>query len=84
MGCAVDVLASDVQNKSILLEYTMKISKYDIQIFLIIMPIKVDARVNISFPIPCQFIPLLEHVYEILGMLFPNIFNSKVINDEKK
>jgi hypothetical protein len=48
------------------------------------MPIKVDATVNISFPILCQFVPLLEHVYEILGMLFPNIFNSKVINDEKK
>jgi hypothetical protein len=77
MGCAVDVLASDVQNKSILLEYTMKISKYDIQIFLIIMPIKVDARVNISFPILCQFIPLLEHVYEYWARSFPTYLTPK-------
>ena len=49
---------------------------------LSIIPFNVDACKFLSLPIGGDFVVFLQDFLQMLDMLVPNIFNSKVINDE--
>ena len=46
----------------------------------LIIPVKVNAKVALSFPIMGDGAILLEDGQEVLRMIFANIFYSKVVN----
>ena len=50
--------------------------------FLRIVPLNVDSCKFRSLPIGGNFVVLLQEFLQMLDMLVPDIFNSKVINDE--
>ena len=52
----------------------------EVDLVALIIPVEVNAKVAISFPIMVDGVMLLEDSHEVLRMLFANIFYSKVVN----
>ena len=50
----------------------------------LITPVEVNAEVVISFPIMGDGVMLLEDGYEVLRMIFADIFYSKVVNAKRE
>ena len=50
----------------------------------LIIPVKVNAEVALSFPIMGNGVMLLEDGHEVLHMLFAKIFYSKVVNAKRE
>jgi len=49
-----------------------------------VIPCKVDADVFLACPVFCDGIVMLENSLEVLGVVFANIFNTKVIDNEEE
>ena len=51
-----------------------------IGVYWVVVPLQVDARVKIAFPVYSYVIVFFWDGFEVGGMSFPNLLNSKVIN----
>jgi hypothetical protein len=49
-----------------------------------IVPGKINARKLLAVPILGHYVVAIEHVEEVLGMLFANILHAKIIHDKDK
>ena len=47
-----------------------------------VIPLEVDAGIQISLPIFGDVVVFLEGIAKVLGMPFTDIFNSKVVKNE--
>ena len=52
----------------------------EVELAALIIPVEVNAKVALSFPIMGDGAILLEDGQEVLHMIFANIFYSKVVN----
>ena len=46
---------------------------------MFVVPIEVDATVELSFPINIDLIILLKSLFEVLGMSKANSFDAKIV-----
>ena len=56
----------------------------DVQYAYLVVPVQCDANVETPSPILCDFIYLLESMYEVQCILLSMVFNTKVVNHEGK
>ena len=47
-----------------------------------VIPVKVDANVPASRPVARDLVVLLEDTFEMFGVLFANVLDTEVIDDE--
>ena len=47
-----------------------------------VLPLGIDADVQVTLPVFSDFIVLFEGISKVAGMAVTNIFNNKVVNDE--
>ena len=53
-----------------------------VSMFLLIIPLDSECRIQFPFPIDCDFVSLLDYSDEMICMLISNILYYKVINSE--
>ena len=50
----------------------------------VIIPIKIESKVALAFPILCDVIIVFAAFYGVVGMLLTNIIYSKIVNNERE
>ena len=46
----------------------------------VVVPLQVDAGVKINLPVHCYVVVFFKDCFEVEGVLFANLLNTKVIN----
>ena len=46
----------------------------------VVVPLQVDAVVKIALPVHCDVVVFFEDFFEVEGVSFANVLNTKVIN----
>ena len=46
----------------------------------VVVPLQVDAGVKIALPVHCAFVVFFEDCFEVKGVSFANVLNTRVIN----
>ena len=49
-----------------------------------VVPLQINAGVKVSFQVFSEFIVFGESLFEVYGVLFANVLNAKVVNEEAK
>ena len=49
-----------------------------------VVPVKRDSNVSLTCPVCCDFVILLEHLHQVLGMLLADVFDPEVVYHESE